>query len=252
MFNHHGGVPSLFMQKRPNSASNAPSTSSGVNKSAQRALVTTSSSIIALQYSTGVIIAGDMLGYYGTLARYTHCPRVLKVNDNIILGASGDYADFQYVWDLMKQKVSAEEDRMEEGTYLKPHSLHCWLTRLMYRRKCMFDPLWNNFLIGGNENGVPFLGTVDKLGTSYTDKIICTGFGAQMAAPLIRNALEKNPHPTQKEAVELVEKCMNVLFYRDAEGFCKYQIAICDMNSGTTVEGPIALKHDKSFTHAEI
>lgn len=52
-----------------------------------------------------MIIAGDILGSYGSLARYRNCPRVLKVNENIILGAGGDYADFQYIKDLMEQKM---------------------------------------------------------------------------------------------------------------------------------------------------
>lgn len=50
-------------------------------------------------------MAGDLLGSYGSLARYKNCPRVLKVNENIILGAGGDYGDFQYVKDMIEQKM---------------------------------------------------------------------------------------------------------------------------------------------------
>lgn len=67
--------------------------------------MTTSTSVVAFTYDKGVIIAGDTLGSYGSLARYRDCPRVLKVNDNIILGAGGDYGDFQYVKDLIEQKM---------------------------------------------------------------------------------------------------------------------------------------------------
>lgn len=70
-----------------------------------RAPVTTATSIVSFVFDRGVIIAGDLLGSYGSLARFRNCPRVLKVNDNAILGAGGDYADFQYVKDLIEQKM---------------------------------------------------------------------------------------------------------------------------------------------------
>lgn len=70
-----------------------------------RSPVTTATSLVAVTFDKGVIIAGDTLASYGSLARYRNCPRVLKVNNNIILGAGGDYADFQYVKDMIEQKM---------------------------------------------------------------------------------------------------------------------------------------------------
>lgn len=61
----------------------------------------------------------------------------------------------------------------------------------MYNRRSKFDPFWNNFVVGGIQDGVPFLGTVDKLGTAYSDRTICTGYGAHIATPILRDALEK-------------------------------------------------------------
>lgn len=61
--------------------------------------------MVGIAYDKGVIVAGDLLASYGSLARYTNCPRIVKINNNIILGASGDYADFQYVKDFVEQKV---------------------------------------------------------------------------------------------------------------------------------------------------
>lgn len=67
--------------------------------------MTTATSIVAVAYNNGVVIAGDLLGSYGSLARYRNCPRILKVNENIILGAGGDYGDFQYIKDFVEQKM---------------------------------------------------------------------------------------------------------------------------------------------------
>lgn len=46
-----------------------------------------------------------MVGSYGSLARFRGISRLLKVNDKVAIGASGDYADFQYLQDVINQKV---------------------------------------------------------------------------------------------------------------------------------------------------
>lgn len=136
--------------------------------------ITTSSSVLGIKFKEGVVIAADMLGSYGTLARFRDCPRVLKVNKNIILGGGGDYADFQYLKDVIMQKV-IEEECIDDGFFMKPKSLYHWLTRVLYTRRTQLDPLWNNYVIGGIQDGEPFLGTVDKLGTAFLDEHVATG-----------------------------------------------------------------------------
>ena len=48
------------------------------------------------------------------------------------------------------------------------------------------NPLWNNLLIGGFKDGEAFLGTVDMIGTAFTDEFLATGFGAHLALPILR------------------------------------------------------------------
>lgn len=61
--------------------------------------------MVGLKFDGGVAIAADTLVSYGSLARFRNCSRLLKVNKNIILGGGGDYADYQYVADVVKRKV---------------------------------------------------------------------------------------------------------------------------------------------------
>ena len=65
------------------------------------------------------------------------------------------------------------------------------------------------------------MGTVDKLGTAYSDPVIATGYGAYMATPILRKAYEENKDMTKDQAIELLYKVMQVLFYRDARSFPK-------------------------------
>ncbi|PSN47440.1 Proteasome subunit beta type-4 [Blattella germanica] len=210
--------------------------------------ITTGTSVLATTFSGGVVIAADILGSYGSLARFRECPRVMKVNDNIILGAGGDYADFQYLKDVIQQKI-LEEECLDDGFILKPKSLHCWLTRVLYNRRSKYDPLWNNFIVGGLQDGEPFLGTVDKLGTAYLDRHIATGFGAYLALPLMREESEKNPNMTEKDAQRMLIKCLQVLYYRDARSFHKYQIATLTKD-GVHVEGPLSIDQNWDIAHS--
>lgn len=50
-------------------------------------------------------MAADLVGSYGSLMRFKNCPRIMRVNANVVIGASGDYADFQYLQQIIKQKM---------------------------------------------------------------------------------------------------------------------------------------------------
>ena len=76
------------------------------------------------------------------------------------------------------------------------------------------------------------------MGTAYEDSVICTGYGAYIATPLLREAIEKNPNMSEAEARELVKNCMEVLFYRDARSHSKYQLAVITAEKGGVTEGP--------------
>ena len=61
--------------------------------------------MVGIQFKDGVLIAADILGSYGSLARFRNLERVMKVNDNIILGAGGDYADYQCLKSNIERKM---------------------------------------------------------------------------------------------------------------------------------------------------
>jgi 20S proteasome alpha/beta subunit len=152
--------------------------------------ITTGTSIFGLRYKDGIIIAADTSGNYGNLARYPKTQRVFKVNDTTVIASSGDIADFQYLHKIIKSKQN-EEDIRGGGVSMRPEALHCWLTRVLYNRRSKFDPLWNSILVGGMQEGKPFLGCVDMIGTAWQENAIATGIGAAMAIPIINHEMEK-------------------------------------------------------------
>jgi len=88
------------------------------------------------------------------------------------------------------------------------------------------NPLWNSIIVGGVKDGKSFLAYVDLLGTTYKASTLATGYGAYIAQPLLRKAVEGHEQTlTEEEARKILEDSLRVLFYRDARSLNKFQIA---------------------------
>jgi len=67
-----------------------------------------------------------------------------------------------------------------------------------------------------------FLGYVDLLGVTYSASTLASGYGAYIAQPLLRKAVEgRETTLTEEDALEVMETCLKVLFYRDARSLNK-------------------------------
>lgn len=47
----------------------------------------------------------DLIGSYGSLARFRSLERIKKVGDYTLVGASGEYSDFQYIIQILDELV---------------------------------------------------------------------------------------------------------------------------------------------------
>lgn len=92
------------------------------------------------------MIASDKLVSYGSLARYQDVQRVFKVNDKTVIGAGGDYADFQSLKRSIDQKM-LEDTCHNDNIIMKPRSLYSWLTRVFYNRRSRVNPLWCDIVV---------------------------------------------------------------------------------------------------------
>lgn len=224
---------------------NKPANQAGPKKHTQSP-VTTGSSVLAMKYDGGIIMAADTLGSYGSMARFPDLQRLLKVNDKTVIGAGGDYADFQFLTDVIKQK-QIDEDCKDDGFELKPKALHCWLTRVMYNRRSKFDPLWNVIIVAGLQDEEPYLGFVNLQGTAFTDTVMATGMGVDLALPVMRNAMEKKGGLLNyEEAKQTILQCVRLAYLRDCRSWPKYHLAKVD-KEGTTLEGPLMIDSDWEF-----
>ncbi|CAM9842713.1 unnamed protein product [Ectocarpus sp. 13 AM-2016] len=185
--------------------------------------IVTGTSVLGIKYKDGVMLAADTLASYGSLARYKNVERLKPVGECTLIGASGEYSDFQHIMETLEDYHQYDVN-MDDGFERSPAEIYNLLRTIMYNRRNKFNPLWNYLLIAGcKKDGTAFLGSVDHIGTCYEDNILATGFGGHLALPILRK--KWRPDLEEGEARALLEDCMRVLFYRDCRALNRIQIA---------------------------
>ncbi|KAI0176811.1 Proteasome subunit beta type-7 [Pestalotiopsis sp. IQ-011] len=192
--------------------------------------IVTGTSVVALKFKDGVVIAADNLASYGSLARFNDVKRLRTFASSTVVGFGGDVSDMQYL-DRHLTELAIDENYHSDASHtLNARNLHKYLAKLLYHRRSKFDPLWNHLLVAGlDEEGKPFLAATDLLGTTFTSPSLATGYGEMLAQPIMRKYApdeESAAKLTKEQAIDVVKECMKVLFYRDARSLDTYSIAV--------------------------
>ncbi|KAL4783478.1 nucleophile aminohydrolase [Aspergillus varians] len=189
----------------------------------------TGTSVLAVKFNGGVAIAADNLASYGSLARFTDVKRLRVFGDAAVVGFSGDVSDMQYI-DRLLESIDIRENYSAHGNQLNAKNLHTYLSKVFYKRRSEFNPLWNHILVAGfDSDKKPFLSSADLLGTTFSAPHLATGFGAHLAVPILRRLFpEERPieEISKEEAVSALKDCLKVLWYRDARSIDKYSLAL--------------------------
>ncbi|KAL8855736.1 MAG: hypothetical protein Q9178_007607 [Gyalolechia marmorata] len=216
--------------------------------------IVTGTSVLAVKYKDGVVIAADNLASYGSLARFTDVKRLRTFNRRTVVGFGGDVSDMQYL-DRLLLSLETEENYGSSGHDLNARNLHTYLAKVMYKRRSDINPLWNQILVAGLDGEAqPFLSSVDLLGTTFSSPTLATGFGAHLAQPLLRKVVDDDAQVkvvTREQAVNAVKECMKVLFYRDARSLDKYSIAVITKGAGVELKEDEQLEN-QSWAFAEM
>lgn len=197
--------------------------------------IITGTSVIALKFRNGIIIAADNVGAYGSLMRFNNIERLIKVGSETVVGISGDISDLQQIQRILDELETSEEVYDNDGgDFLRAPNVHEYLSRVLYNRRSKMDPLWNAVIVGGfNKDRTPFLKYVDLLGVRYSASTIATGFGSHLAIPLLRKLIPEDKdyvNINEEQVTQVVEDSMRVLFYRDARSGEKYSQVVIKLD----------------------
>jgi 20S proteasome subunit beta 7 len=213
--------------------------------------ITTGTSVLGIVYDGGVLLAADTLLSYGSMVKSFNTPRLYSIEDRILLGASGEYSDLQEIVNSVKAlALEASTTSSMESIYvdrkLPAKNLWNYLRAVMYQKRSKMNPYWNDVAVAGwdEQTNKPFLGTIDRLGTTLQENLVATGFGSYLAMPLMRE--KWRPDLSEGEARALLEDCMKVLFYRDCRASARIQLAKCTVD-GCIVSEPYELDHSNGW-----
>ena len=201
--------------------------------------ITTGTSVLGIVYDKGVMLAADTLLSYGSMAKAQNVPRLFSIeNADCLVGASGEYSDLQAIVELLEQAALQEQTSLMDSLYsdkkLSASQIWNYLRFVMYSKRNKFNPYWNDLVVAGMDSstGKPFLGMIDKIGTTIQENFLATGYGGYLALPLLRE--KWRPDLTEGEARALLEDCMKVLFMRDCRASQRIQLAKADIASAST------------------
>ena len=218
-----------------------PATAAPARQHTTRPIVT-GTSVLGVVYDGGVLLAADTLLSYGSMAKTQNAERLRIIpGTRTVLGASGEYSDFQKICELLEQKALEETTTSLMDSLYADHtqavtaaSTWNYLRMVMYSKRSKMNPYWNDLVVAGtDEAGKPFLGWVDKIGTTVTDNFVATGYGGYLAMPLLRE--KWRPDLTEGEARALLEDCLKILFYRDCRASPQVQLAKVEAAQGGAV-----------------
>jgi len=197
------------------------------------------------------MLAADTLCSYGSMAKYKDARRLAAVNPKTLIGGGGEYSDFQSIIEMLRR--NALEDRCtadslyeEDGAEECAKEVWNYMRAVMYNRRNKMNPLWNDLIVAGfsqnsdGSTGDSFLGSVDKIGTAFTDDVLATGFGSYLGIPLLRE--KYRPDLEEGEARALLEDCLRVLFYRDCRALNRVQIAKVTKEDGVQISEPYEIE----------
>ncbi|KAF2405379.1 proteasome endopeptidase complex, beta subunit [Trichodelitschia bisporula] len=226
-------------------AYNGAHLASGMPNQHTQSPIVTGTSVVGIKFKDGVVIAADNLASYGSLARFTDVKRLHRFNSKSVLGFGGDVSDMQYLDRLLTSLDIRENYHSADDAALSAKNLHTYLSKVMYKRRSDFNPLWNHILVAGlDTEEKPFLASVDLLGTTFSSPSLATGYGAHLAQPIMRKLVpdeEAAARLGKEEAIQAIKDCMKVLFYRDARSMDRYSIAVItkegvDLNEDVKLE----------------
>lgn len=199
-------------------------------------LYTAGTSVLAIKYRDGVMLASDTQASYGSYAKYKGVQRVAKITNHILFGSSGEYSNHQNLTHLLR--VAANPLTDEESIY---GARECFeiLRNHMYGQRCRGQPEMNFHIVAG-VNDYPrrepviyeydrtgrFLAGTDRLGNFFHSNVMAAGIGAHIALPILRDRLgNRDQEVTEEEARSILKAAMTALVYRDTRASPWIQIS---------------------------
>lgn len=160
--------------------------------------------------SDGVVLGADSRASMDTFLASSEAVKVNRIDGNLGMTIAGSVGDAQYLVKLLK--AQNELYKMNEGRPLSPTSASSLLSLVLQENKMM--PFYIQLLLGGMNNGVPELYSLDMMGGYIKEsKFTSTGSGSPVALGYLEDVYKK-PLSTA-EVSKHVARALKIAMKRD-------------------------------------
>ncbi|KAF7638769.1 Proteasome subunit beta [Meloidogyne graminicola] len=195
---------------------------------------------MAVSFNEGVVLASDRSAFFSTMHRFNDVSRHFRLNDRCVVVFSGDFADFQWIKNLIVRR----QMELQQGNIdflMSPKMLHSFLTTLFYGRRSKMNPLWNTVIVCGMEavpfeafEYEPFIGVVNLYGIAFEGKFAATEIGLFLLRQMLEN--RRKEELSREEAVTILKEAMEVSLYRNTRTGNNFDLTIIDKDGVKNTE----------------
>lgn len=173
--------------------------------------IASGTTIVALKFKDGVIIAADKRTSAGYIMVWEETTKKIhQISDNILLGAAGSVGDIQFLVKILEAELKLKEIRSKQKPTAKEAAN--LLSTIMHANKWL--PYFTEVIIVGKDNDSYSIYSIDEMGgISYHKRFIATGSGVMYALGVLESGWKENL--SKEEAKELAKKAVLAAIQRD-------------------------------------
>jgi 20S proteasome subunit beta 7 len=122
--------------------------------------------VFALKYKDGVMVAADTQVGYGSWLREKDFKRMTTCGDEAIFACSGEMSDYQNLKKHIDSKYEEDAIQGDGALFWHPKEYHNFIGGYQYQKRCKMDPTMVSAIVAGvnKTTGEAFLGLSDPWG----------------------------------------------------------------------------------------
>jgi len=182
----------------------------------KNSILKTGTTVLGIVCKDGVVMAADRQVTAGNIVMSKNTPKVVKINDYLVVSWTGGFADAQRSSKLIAAELKLKELKSKScPTVKQAANLVSAITYAQIRQPSMIPNIVGTLIAGFNEDGSCELYTIEPAGSIMKVEDYDANFGSGM--PYVLGLLERQYKEdlTIEEGVELAKEALEASTQRD-------------------------------------
>lgn len=182
----------------------------------KNSILKTGTTVLGIVCKDGVVMAADRQVTAGHMVMSKNTPKVVKINDYLVVSWTGGFADAQRFGKLIAAELKLKELKSKSRPTIKQAAnLVSAITYSQVRQPSMIPNIVGTLIAGFNEDGSTELYSIEPAGSVMKVEDYDANFGSGM--PYVLGLLERQwkEGMTVKEVIELAKEALEASTQRD-------------------------------------